>query len=87
MAPGSIAACLLWVAASGAFAWYVQNFASYNQTFGALGGVIVLMMWLWISAFVTLFGALIDAELAAYGEEKLRRRTAAEAGPEDAPAD
>lgn len=87
MAPGSIAACLLWVAASGGFAWYVQNFASYNQTFGALGGVIVLMMWLWISAFVTLFGALIDAELEAYGKERLRRRNTAEAARDAVAAD
>ena len=87
MAPGSIAACLLWVAASGGFAWYVQNFASYNQTFGALGGVIVLMMWLWISAFVTLFGALIDSELEAYGKERLRQKTAADAARDDVTAD
>ena len=41
LAPGSVAACLMWVAASGAFAWYVQNFAHYNETFGTLGGVRV----------------------------------------------
>jgi len=64
LAPGSVLACLMWVAASGGFAWYVQNFAHYNETFGALGGVIVLMLWLWISAFVTLLGALLDAELS-----------------------
>jgi membrane protein len=62
--PGAILACALWVAGSYGFSSYVQSFGSYNETFGALGGVIVLLTWLWLSAFIVLIGALLDAELA-----------------------
>ena len=60
--PGSVIAALLWFAGSYAFTYYVANIAHYNQTFGSLGGVIVLLTWLWLSAYVVLLGALIDAE-------------------------
>ena len=43
----------------------MQSFGSYNETFGALGGVIILLTWLWLSAFIVLLGALLDAELEA----------------------
>ncbi|MCK0149167.1 YihY/virulence factor BrkB family protein [Marivita sp. S6314] len=62
LTPGALIACGSWVAVSYGFSVYVQSFASYNETFGALGGVIVLLTWLWLSAFAVLFGALIDAE-------------------------
>lgn len=62
LTPGAITACALWLAASVGFGVYTQNFASYNQSFGALSGVIVLLMWLWISAWVLLLGAKINAE-------------------------
>ncbi|MCK0149523.1 YihY/virulence factor BrkB family protein [Marivita sp. S6314] len=65
LTPGAVIACLLWVAGSIAFSTYVQSFGTYNETFGALGGVIVLLTWLWLSAFVVLLGALLDAELEA----------------------
>lgn len=65
LTPGAAVACLLWLASSVGFSFYVQSFGTYNETFGALGGVIVLLTWLWISAFVILFGALVDAELEA----------------------
>ena len=63
--PGALAATVVWLVASGAFAFYVANFASYNETFGALGGVIILLMWMWISAYVILMGAELDAEMEA----------------------
>lgn len=63
--PGAILACVSWIAASAAFSLYVETFGSYNETFGALAGVIVLLMWLWLSAFVLLFGAEINAEAEA----------------------
>lgn len=63
--PGAIAACVLWLAGSAGFAFYVGNFGSYNESFGALAGVVVLLMWLWISAFIVLLGAEINAEVEA----------------------
>lgn len=63
--PGAVAACVLWLAGSAGFAFYVGNFGSYNESFGTLAGVIVLLMWLWISAFIVLLGAEINAEVEA----------------------
>lgn len=62
LTPGSVFACLLWLAATLGFALYVENFGNYNETFGALAGVVVLMLWLWISAYLLLIGAEINAE-------------------------
>lgn len=58
--PGAIAACILWLGGTLAFTIYVVNFGSYNETFGALGGVIILLTWLWLSAFIILMGAELD---------------------------
>ncbi|MGZ9809309.1 YihY/virulence factor BrkB family protein [Pseudoroseicyclus sp. H15] len=60
--PGAALACILWIAASMGFSIYSQNFSSYNESFGALAGVVVLLMWLWISALVLLLGAEINSE-------------------------
>lgn len=60
---GAFLAILTWVLASVAFAVYVSNFSSYNKTYGALGGVIVFLLWLWITNLALLFGAELDAEL------------------------
>lgn len=65
ISPGAVVACLIWLAGTAVFAWYAQNYASYNQTFGALGGAIVLLMWLWLSAFAVLIGAELNAEIEA----------------------
>jgi membrane protein len=62
--PGSLVGVLVWVAASAGFAFYVANFGSYNKTYGALGGVIVFLVWLWISNLAVLLGAELNAELA-----------------------
>lgn len=62
---GAVTGCLMWIVASAGFAFYVSNFGSYNESFGALAGVIVLLMWFWISAFVILLGAELNAELEA----------------------
>jgi membrane protein len=61
---GSILAVILWVLASAAFAFYVASFASYNKTYGALGGIVVFLVWLWITNVVILLGAEFDAEIA-----------------------
>jgi membrane protein len=63
LTPGSVLGVLLWVAASAAFALYVANFASYNKTYGALGGVVAFLVWLWISNIAILLGAEFNAEL------------------------
>jgi membrane protein len=63
VSPGGILAVVGWLIASGAFAFYVGNFGSYNKTYGALGGVIVFLVWLWISNIVILLGAEFNAEL------------------------
>ena len=61
--PGSAAAVVIWILASIVFAFYVRNFGSYNETYGALGGVIVLLTWLWVSSYIVLLGAEIDSEI------------------------
>jgi len=63
--PGAVLACVLWLAASLGFSVYAENFASYNESFGALAGVVILLMWLWISAYVLLLGAELNAEAEA----------------------
>src|SRR3954463_15887771 len=63
ISPGGILGVLLWILASAAFAFYVATFASYNKTYGALGGVIVFLVWLWISNIAILLGAEFNAEL------------------------
>lgn len=59
--PGSILGVVLWVLASWGFSKYVSNFGSYDETYGALGGVIVLLLWMWISSLVLLVGAETNA--------------------------
>jgi membrane protein len=63
ISPGGIFAVLVWVVASAAFAFYVANFGSYNKTYGALGGVITFLVWLWVSNIAVLLGAEFNAEL------------------------
>jgi membrane protein len=62
--PGGVLAVVLWVAASAAFAFYVANFGSYNKTYGAFGGVIVFLVWLWLTNLAILLGAEFNAERA-----------------------
>ena len=63
VSPGGLLAVFLWIVASAAFAFYVANFGSYNKTYGAIGGVIVFLTWLWISNIAVLVGAEFNAEL------------------------
>lgn len=60
---GSLVSTALWLAASAAFSWYVSSFGNYNETYGSLGGVVVLLLWLYISAFIILLGAELNSEL------------------------
>jgi membrane protein len=64
LTPGSVLALVIWLVASGAFAFYVANFGSYNKTYGAVAGVIIFLIWLWLSNLAILLGLEFDAELA-----------------------
>jgi membrane protein len=63
VSPGGIAAVVLWLAASGLFALYVANFSHYNRVYGSLAGVIIFLIWMWISNVAILLGAEFNAEL------------------------
>jgi membrane protein len=60
---GAAIAILIWIVLSAAFGFYVGNFGSYDKTYGSLAGVIVFLLWLWITNLALLFGAELDAEL------------------------
>jgi membrane protein len=61
--PGSVVAVVAWLAVSGAFAVYVANFGAYDATYGSLGGVVVMLVWIWLSNLALLFGHQLNAEL------------------------
>lgn len=63
--PGSVAAALLWLLGSLGFSLYVDFFSDYNKTYGALAGVIVLMLWLWLTSYLVLLGAEINFEVGS----------------------
>ena len=72
ISPGAAIAVIVWLIASALFAFYVANFSHYNKTYGSIAGVIIMLIWLWISNLAILFGAEFNAEL--------ERGRAAEAG-------
>jgi membrane protein len=63
VSPGGVLAVVAWLIASGLFAFYVANFSHYNKTYGSIAGLIVFLIWLWISNIAILFGAEFNAEL------------------------
>jgi membrane protein len=60
---GTLAAALLWIVGSSLLSWYLSNFANYNATYGSLGAAIGLMMWMWMSAIIVLWGAELNSEI------------------------
>ena len=80
ISPGGIVALVIWIVASLLFAFYVANFGSYNKTYGSLGGVIVFLLWMWISNVALLFGAEFNSEL-----QRSQQREAGERAPLDEP--
>ena len=60
--PGSLVAIVAWAVASALFAFYVSNFGSYDKTYGTLGGLVALLVWLWISNLAILFGHQLNSE-------------------------
>jgi membrane protein len=73
---GSVVAIVIWLVGSGAFAFYVSKFSSYNKTWGSLAAVVVMLTWLWLSSVALLLGAEINAE--AERSRELRRGEPAE---------
>jgi membrane protein len=73
---GSVLAVVIWLVASGAFAFYTSRFSSYNKTWGSLAAVVVMLTWLWLSSVALLLGAEINAE--AERSRELRRGEPAE---------
>jgi membrane protein len=63
VSPGGLIAVTIWLIASGLFAVYVANFGHYNRVYGSLGGVIIFLIWMWISNIAILLGAEFNAEL------------------------
>ncbi len=88
ISPGSVVGVFIWIAASAGFAFYVSNFASYNKTYGALGGVIVFLVWLWVSNLAILLGAELNAQLERGRQPAAGQRADREPflEPRDAPA-
>jgi len=77
LTPGSVLAAILWLLASLGFRFYVVNFGSYNETYGAIGGVMVLLLWLYISGLVVIVGAEMNAEIehaSAHGKAPGEKR-------------
>jgi membrane protein len=61
--PGTIVAATMWLAGSAGFSYYVANFSSYDKTYGSLGTVVALLMWLYLGAFIVLVGAELNSEI------------------------
>jgi membrane protein len=87
---GTLAAALLWIAGSAALSWYLSNFGNYNATYGSLGAAIGLMMWMWISATIVLFGAELNSEIERHATADAsgapRHRIAGEPARQPVPA-
>ncbi|TPQ32679.1 ribonuclease BN [Bradyrhizobium guangdongense] len=60
---GAVTAAILWIAGSALLSWYLSEFANYDATYGSLGAAIGLMMWMWMSAIVVMFGAELNSEI------------------------
>jgi membrane protein len=72
--PGALTATILWMGASQAFRYFLQNFGAYNKTYGGLAAVVILMIWLWISGMVFLLGAEINSLMKRDKEDDPTRR-------------
>jgi membrane protein len=73
ISPGVVFAAIGWVGASVGFSIYLQNFGTYNEVYGSIGAVIAMLMWLFISAYLVLLGAALNAELARARRASLAR--------------
>ncbi len=71
MMPGAVLAAICWAILSGLFRLYVSNFGNYNKVYGAVGTIIVLMLWLWMSAFILLVGDELNVTVGEEMRSKL----------------
>jgi membrane protein len=76
---GAIVATVLWLIASALFSWYVSSFGSYNETYGSVAAIAVMMMWFWLSAFAVLIGGEVNVELEGGSEAALDGESARDA--------
>ncbi len=67
---GSLAGTALWLAGSTGFSWYVSAFNSYDKVYGSFGAVVILLYWLWLTAFAALIGAELDMQIQTALEER-----------------
>ncbi len=67
---GSLAATALWLIGSTAFSWYVSSFGSYDKLYGSFGAVVILLYWLWLTAFAALMGAELDMQIETATQKK-----------------
>ena len=75
--PGAAVSLVIWLAASGGFAFYTAHFGSYNKTWGTLSAVVITLIWLWLTSLALLFGAEVNAAV----QRGRRRRRRARAAP------
>ncbi|QUJ78052.1 YihY/virulence factor BrkB family protein [Sulfitobacter albidus] len=87
--PGAVFAVISWAALSVAFSYYVANFGNYNQVYGSIGAVIAMLVWLWISSFLILLGAVVNiqVEKVVYGVIVAESVSPFEEGPTAEPED
>jgi membrane protein len=85
VSPGSAAATLLWLAGTIGFGLYVTNFGSYNKTYGSLGGVVVFLTWLYLTAYIILMGGELNSELERQQAMEAKSAPVALPAPEHAP--
>ena len=86
--PGTIVAATVWLAVSAGFSYYVAKFSSYDKTYGSLGTVVVLLMWLYLSSYIVLVGAELNSEIEQARAGRRKQRPARSPHrPARAPAD
>jgi len=83
--PGAVVAVVVWLAASGGFAFYAANFGSYNKSWGTLAGVVITLVWLWLTSAALLFGAEVNAASRRLAEEARGLRVTRDAPGTPAP--
>lgn len=59
--PGAIFTSIIWLLGSFAFGWYISNFGNYSKTYGSIAGIIILLIWLYLTSFIIIIGAEINA--------------------------